>query len=60
MENMDGQAESGRICESDSKIEDHDKTNCGRGVVTVRDAGTWQRLILTYRIMMKAPNTGVN
>jgi hypothetical protein len=38
IEKMDGKAERGRICESDSKMVDHD--NCGRGVVTVRGAET--------------------
>ncbi len=39
---MDGKAERGRICESDSKMVDHD--NCCRGVVTVHGAETGQHV----------------
>jgi hypothetical protein len=58
MKKMDGKAEHGRICESDSKMVDHD--NCGRGVVTVRRAETWQHVKISHRILIQAPNKGMN
>jgi hypothetical protein len=58
MEKMDGKAERGRICESDSKTVDH--YNCGRGVVTVRGAEPWQNVKISHRILIQAPNKGIN
>jgi hypothetical protein len=46
MEKMDGKAERGRICESDSKMVDD--YNCGLGVVTVRGAEAWQHVKISH------------
>jgi hypothetical protein len=58
MEKMDGKAERGWICESDSKMVDHD--NGGRGVVTVRGAEAWQHVNISHQILIQAPNKGIN
>ena len=58
MEKMDGKAERGWICESDSKMVDH--YNCCRGVVTVRGAETGQHVEISHRIVIQAPTKGVN
>jgi hypothetical protein len=58
MEKMNGKAERGRICESDSKMVDHD--NCRRGVVTIRGAESWQHVKISHRILIQAPNKGIN
>ena len=58
MEKMDEKAERGRVCESDSKLVDHD--NRGRGVVTVSGAEAWQRKKISHRILIQAPNKGIN
>jgi hypothetical protein len=55
---MDGKAERGWICESDSKMVDH--YNCSRGVVTVSGAETWQHVKLSHQILIQAPNKGIN
>jgi hypothetical protein len=57
MAKMDGKAERGRICESDSKMVDH--YNFGRGVVTVRGAEAWQHVKISHRILIQAPNKGI-
>ena len=58
MEKMDGKAESGRICDLESKRVDHDY--CCRGVVTVRGAETGQHVEISHRIVIQAPTNGVN
>jgi hypothetical protein len=58
MKKMDGKAERGRICESDSKMVDH--YNGGRGVVTVSGAEVWQHVKTSHRILIQAPNKDIN
>jgi hypothetical protein len=55
---MDGKFERGRICESDSKMVDRD--NCGRGVVTGHGAEAGQQVKISHRILIQAPNKGIN
>ena len=54
----DGKAERGRICELESKMVDHD--NCGRGVVTVRGAESWQHIKISHRILIQALKKCIN
>jgi hypothetical protein len=56
MEKMDGKAERGWICESDSTIMMVDHYNCCRGVVTVCGAEAWQHVKISHRILIQAPN----
>ena len=43
---------------SDSEMVDNN--NCGRGVVTVRGAESWQHIKISHRILIQAPKKGIN